>query len=110
MPDQVTELNESQDDRVAWSPSPAYLQRSRLKRFIEHRGMASLPELQAWSEQDPGGYWDAAVKELGLEFSRGYDRALDRSNGIPWARWFEGGAFNYVTNALDRWIDAGRGD
>ncbi|MCC6703814.1 MAG: AMP-binding protein, partial [Thermomicrobiales bacterium] len=41
---------------------------------------------------------------------RGYDRALDRSNGIPWARWFEGGAFNYVTNALDRWIDAGRGD
>ncbi len=110
MPDQVTELNESQDDRVAWTPSPAYLQRSRLKRFIEHRGMASLPELQAWSEQDPGGYWDAAVKELALEFSRGYDRALDRSNGIPWARWFEGGAFNYVTNALDRWIDAGRGD
>src|SRR5439155_4864269 len=45
---------------------------------------------------------DAVVKDLGIEFSRPYDRVLDTSDGIPWARWFIGGAVNLTHNCVDR--------
>ena len=110
MSDPDQETNAMPNDRVAWSPSSEYLERSRLKRFIEHRGMSSLAELQTWSEAAPGAYWDAAVQELALTFSEPYSAPVDLSQGKPWVKWFPGGHFNYVTNALDRWIEAGRGD
>ena len=107
MSDPDQETNAMPNDRVAWSPSSEYLERSRLKRFIEHRGMSSLAELQTWSEADPGAYWDAAVQELALTFSEPYSAAVDLSQGKPWAKWFPGGHFNYVANALDRGVGQG---
>lgn len=98
------------DNEIVWTPTPAYMERSRLRRFWEHQDFGSLGALQAWSERDPGAYWDAAVQDLGLEFSTGYESALDLSGGKPWASWFRGGRFNYVANALDRQVRDGRGE
>ncbi len=110
MPDGTPAEAVIRDDVIAWTPSDAYLERSRVRAFWQSRGLDSLEGLQAWSEQDPGGYWDAAVRDLGLDFSTPYQQALDLSDGKPWARWFIGGRFNYVENALDRHVTAGRGD
>jgi acetyl-CoA synthetase len=35
---------------------------------------------------------------------------LDLSRGVPWARWFPGGQFNYVHNAVDRHALSARRD
>ncbi|HEU0114733.1 MAG TPA: AMP-binding protein [Thermomicrobiales bacterium] len=97
-------------DPIVWRPSAADIERSRLRQFYEDLGLASADELQARAAADPGWYWDAVVRDLGFEWSRPYTQALDLSRGKPWAEWFVGGGFNYVHNALDRWIAAGRGD
>ncbi|MDQ2655288.1 MAG: AMP-binding protein [Chloroflexota bacterium] len=93
----------------AWLPTPEYAERSRLRRFFAGLGLGSAEALQEWAAEDPGRYWDAAVRHLGFAWSRPYEQALDLSDGVPWARWFVGGGFNWADNALDRWIDAGRG-
>ena len=98
------------DNEIVWMPTPAYIERSRLRRFWERQGFDSLDALQAWSERDPGAYWDAAVQDLGLEFSTGYEAPLDLPQGKPWAAWFRSGRFNYVANALDRHIRDGNGE
>ncbi|MGH2548238.1 MAG: AMP-binding protein [Thermomicrobiales bacterium] len=98
------------DNEIVWEPSTEYIERSRLRAFWESQGFDSLEELQTWSESDPGAYWNAAVQDLGLEFSTGYSAALDLSEGKPWASWFVDGKFNYVTNALDRQIREGNAD
>lgn len=90
------------DDKIAWSPSPTYLERSRLRRFIEQQGLASYDEFLSWATADAGRYWDAVVRNLDLEWHRPYTEALDLSHGAPWAEWFVDGGFNYVHNALDR--------
>ncbi len=41
--------------------------------------------------EDVEWYWDAVVKDLGLEFSTPYEKVLDTSRGVPWATWFSGG-------------------
>src|SRR5207249_4189594 len=50
-------------------------------------------------------FWDAVVKDLGIEFYERYERVLDTSDGIPWAKWFTGGSINLAHNCVDRWAD-----
>jgi len=96
-------------ESYVWTPDPASAQTSRLQRFIERHGMGDYDTLYRRSIEDPSWFWGAVVEDLGLRWLRPFDRVLDTSRGIEWARWFTGGATNLVDNALDRHIDAGRG-
>ncbi|MDX1534891.1 MAG: AMP-binding protein, partial [Thermoplasmata archaeon] len=52
--------------------------------------------------QDNEWFWDAALKNLGIEWMTPPDRVLDLAEGKPWARWFPGGETNLALNGLDR--------
>lgn len=88
-------------DAAAWRPSPAYLQRSRLRRFLAGVGCADLEELQARAVSDPAWFWEAAAADIGVVFDPEPSTILDTSRGIEWARWFGGAGFNYVRMAVD---------
>jgi acetyl-CoA synthetase len=89
-------------ERIAWRPSPAHIERSRLKRFMDQHRLRDYDHLLLRSTEVPEWFWDAVVKDLDLEFYTPYRRVVDTSQGMPWARWFVGGQFNYVHNALDK--------
>lgn len=86
---------------AAWRPSPDYLDRSRLRRFLTDVGCADLEELQARAESDPAWFWSAAVADLGIRFDPEPETVLDVVKGPEWARWWVGAGFNYVATALD---------
>jgi acetyl-CoA synthetase len=86
---------------AAWRPSPAYLERSRLRRFLSSLGCAGLEELQARAVADPAWFWAAAAEDVGVRFDPPPRAILDTSGGIEWARWFDGAGFNYVRMAVD---------
>ncbi len=87
----------------AWEPTPEYVEAANVTRLMRAHGIESIDELRRRSIADVEWYWDAAVRDLGLEFSTPYEQVLDTSNGVPWARWFGGGSVNLVTNCVDRW-------
>ena len=106
----IPPLNADAPD-VAWRPTPGYLERSRLRRFMQTVGVKSYQALLAWAAADPARFWDAALRDLGLEFYQPYTQTLDLSRGLPWARWFVGGLYNYAHDAVDkraRGADAGK--
>jgi acetyl-CoA synthetase len=84
-----------------WRPSPAYLERSHLRRFLAAVGCGSLEELQARAVADPAWFWEAAARDIGVRFDPEPGLVLDTSRGIEWARWFGGAGFNYVRMAVD---------
>jgi len=86
--------------RAAWEPTPAYLERSRLRRFAAAHGLADYDALLRWSVDDLDGFWRAVDRDLGVAWSHPYDRVLDSGDGIPWTRWWAGGRTNYVATAL----------
>lgn len=88
--------------RFVWYPGETELARSRLARFMAAHGIADLAELHRRSVADVAGFWDAIVRDLNLIFDTPYQQVVDLSDGPPWARWFVGGRFSYVRNALDR--------
>ncbi|HEY3058630.1 MAG TPA: acetate--CoA ligase [Chloroflexota bacterium] len=87
---------------VSWRPSAEYVARSNLKRFMDRYRLASYDELLRWSVEDVARFWDAVAKDLELEWYAPYQQVLDLEHGVKWPRWWRGGSFNYVHNALDK--------
>ena len=99
--------HEGEDPAIVWRPGPEYLERSRLRRFMAAQGIASFEELLTRAAGDPEWFWTAVVDDLDLQFYTPFERALDDSRGTAWARWFPGGSYNWVHNAIDKYA-AGR--
>ena len=91
-------------EEFAWRPTADYVNRSRLKAFIDRYGLRDYHDLLSRSISDPEWFWRAVLDELGIEFYQPYSRVLDTSRGIPWARWCVDGRLNIVHNCLDRWM------
>ena len=64
-------------------------------------------EAHAQSLGDPDAFWGAAAEDI--HWTRRWDKVLDDSNP-PFYRWFAGGELNTCYNAVDRHVEAGRGD
>jgi acetyl-CoA synthetase len=89
---------------IAWRPTPAYIDHSRLKAFMERYGLKTLADLHQRSIDDPRWFWQAVLDDLQIEFYRPFSEILDTSQGPAWPRWCVGGSMNIVHNCLDKWM------
>ena len=64
-------------------------------------------QLHARTLSDPAGFWGEVAEEI-TWFKR-WDKVLDDSNS-PFTKWFKGGVLNTCYNAIDRHVEAGRGE
>jgi len=85
---------------AAWTPSAAYLERSRLRAFAMKNGCADYAALLRWSTEDLDGFWAATERDLRIAWRTPYTHVLDTSRGLPWTTWWTGGRMNYVATAL----------
>ena len=85
---------------AAWTPSAAYLDRSRLRAFAMKNGCADYAALLRWSTEDLDGFWAATERDLRIAWRTPYTHVLDTSRGLPWTTWWTGGRMNYVATAL----------
>ncbi len=69
--------------------------------------MGRYQEMYERSLRDPEGFWGKAAQAL--EWYEPWEKVLDR-DARPVPRWFTGGMFNTCHNALDRHVEAGRGE
>ncbi|MDP8922127.1 MAG: AMP-binding protein, partial [Chloroflexota bacterium] len=89
---------------IVWRPSEQCLRESRLARFMARHGIRDVDELLRRSTDDLDWFWRAVSDDLGLEWYAPFERVVDDSRGIAWPRWWVGGRFNYVHNALDKHV------
>jgi propionyl-CoA synthetase len=64
-------------------------------------------EVYQQSIRDPETFWADAARAI--DWDKPWSKVLDDSNP-PLYRWFQGGALNTCYNALDRHVEAGRGE
>ena len=89
---------------IVWRPTPEYVERSHLKRFMDRHGIASLRELHERSTTDLEWFWNAVLEDLDMEFYEPYSQVVDLARGVAWPRWCVGGKMNIVHNCLDKWM------
>jgi len=85
-----------------WTPSPATLAGSNLTAFIRRSGQSDLPSLQRRADADPAWLMEQVFGFCDFRFYKPYERMLDTSRGIEWARWCVGGTTSIVLNCIDR--------
>ncbi len=90
------------DSEAVWRPGPDVLNDARLAQFVRATGVGSLDAVQRRAVADPGWFWAATADDLGVTWQRRPTEVLDLSRGVPFARWWRGGAFNYAAAAVDR--------
>ena len=88
---------------VVWTPSPERIERANVTRLMRRLGCGSYADLHRVSVEDPERFWPELVDDLGLVFSRRWDRVLDTSRGIEWATWFDGARLNVADSCAHRW-------
>jgi acetyl-CoA synthetase len=95
---------------IAWRPTPAYIEGSRVMAFMKAHGISSYEALLARSVAEPEWFWAAVLDEIGVEFDEPYQQILDLSRGPAWPRWCVGGRMNIVTSCLDKWQSTATAD
>ena len=90
---------------IVWSLSEEYVERANVTRLMRTHGISSYEELVKRSQDDIDWFWDAVVKDLGIEFFSPYTAVCDRSKGPAWATWFGGATVNLAHNCVDRWAE-----
>jgi acetyl-CoA synthetase len=91
---------------LIWHPTEELIRSSNIWRFMKRHILKTYEELISRSTDDIEWFWDAALKDLGIAWYQPYNKVLDTTAGIPWARWFVGGKTNIVYNCLDRHLPA----
>ncbi|MBU3897264.1 MAG: acetate--CoA ligase [Nanoarchaeota archaeon] len=87
---------------IVWKPYGKYIEEANIKRFMDKHGIKDYDDLIKRSIDDIEWFWDAAMKDLNIEWYKPYTKVLDDSAGIEWTKWFIGGKLNIIHNCLDR--------
>ena len=90
---------------IVWTPSEDVLERANVVRLMRRLGFDDYTSLQQFSQDEPDAFWPEAIDDMGLEFSRPWDRVLDVSRGPEWTTWFVGGKLNLAWNCVHRWAE-----
>jgi acetyl-CoA synthetase len=92
--------------QIVWKPSKEYIEKANITRFMKKNNIKNYNELIKKSTEEIEWFWDAALKDLNIEWYEPYQKILDDSNGIQWVKWFVGGKLNIVHNCLDRYASS----
>ncbi|MGI0091477.1 MAG: AMP-binding protein, partial [Nitrososphaerales archaeon] len=93
---------ESIEGSSLWTPSKEFIEKTKVKHFLDERGIKSYEELVRKSTSDISWWWSVCEKEIGLEWFRPYSKTVDTSKGSERASWFPDGLINLTHNALDK--------
>jgi acetyl-CoA synthetase len=83
-----------------WHPSPDRVERARLTQLMRRVGAADYRALHRISVEEPERFWPEVVEDLGIRFSRPWQRVCDASRGPERTTWFVGGAVNVARACL----------
>ena len=73
-----------------WRPTPQRIAASALTRLATRAAVVGYDGLRDLALSDLDAYWRFVIADLGIQFSRDFDRVIDVSAGPEWPRWFTG--------------------
>ena len=89
---------------VVWRPSPEFVERANLSKFMSIHGIRDFDELMRRSTSDVAWFTDAILKFLDIQFYEPYKEVIDLKDGIQFPKWCVDGKMNIVHNCVDKWV------
>ena len=89
--------------KIVWQPNSQWIAESNLQKFMDRHKIGDYDTLYQKSIDDIAWFWDAALRDMEIEFYKPYSQIVDLSDGPQFPRWCVGGEMNIVHNCLDKW-------
>ncbi|MCB0118610.1 MAG: AMP-binding protein [Anaerolineales bacterium] len=90
---------------IVWRPTPEFVERANLTRFMNTHGVRDFDELMQRSTSDVAWFTDAVLKFLDVQFYEPYREVVDLKDGIQFPKWCVDGRMNIVHNCVDKWVE-----
>ncbi|MEO5857519.1 MAG: AMP-binding protein [Pyrinomonadaceae bacterium] len=97
------DTNLLEDQPIAWTPTPDFIERARLTKFMNQVGVSTWDELYAYSIRDAEKFTEEVLKFLDIKFDPPYGKLLDASSGPEMPIWLDAAGLNITEMCLDRW-------
>ncbi|MEO0438491.1 MAG: acetoacetate--CoA ligase [Pseudomonadota bacterium] len=100
-------MNRELNHKPLWAPSPARVQASRLREFMDYAGerngrsFKAYEEFHQWSVVEAERFWSATWDFVGVHSSSSANQVLARADEFPGAEWFPGSRLNFAENLLE---------
>jgi len=95
---------------VVWEPTPEYIERANLTRFMRQHGISDFDEMMRRSTEDVDWFTESVLEFLDIQFYEPYSQVVDLSEGIQFPKWCVSGKMNSVHNCLDKYQRSAIGD
>jgi acetyl-CoA synthetase len=89
--------------KPVYEPKASWIKESHIARFMKELKISSYEDLLKKSQADPAWFWEHALKDIDLSFSKPYQKLL--AKGLPWPEWAVGGEISIVENCVDRHLE-----
>jgi len=90
---------------VVWRPPREVVEHANATRLLRRAGLDDYRELVRRSASEPDWFWPLAIEDMGIEFSKQWERVFDASRGPEWTTWFTGGRVSIARNCVHRWAE-----
>jgi acetyl-CoA synthetase len=98
-------ITQFEDEQGIYHPAPHIVENANITAYMRSKGFSTWEELYRWSIEHPELFWADMANRL--EWYEPWEKVLDDSNK-PFYKWFVGGKFNIVHNAIDRHLKTAR--
>jgi acetyl-CoA synthetase len=95
---------------IVWEPSKEYIEGANITKFMKKNNIRDYQELIKKSTDDIEWFWNAAMRDMDIEWFEPYEKVYDDSKGIQWTKWFIGGKLNIVHNCIDKYMKSNKKD
>jgi acetyl-CoA synthetase len=87
-------------DEPVWMATEAEANGSNLAELMRRVGLSTYEQLHAWSIDNRGEYWRAAIDAIGLRFRHRWTTLLDTTAGVEHAKWLVGANWNLTESCF----------
>jgi len=88
-------------NKFVWEPSEKIINQSNIKAFMDRHNIDDYDQLIQKTTDNVEWFWETMAKELDVQWFTPYEKVLDTSDGIAWAKWFVGGKLNLAYQCVD---------
>ncbi len=93
-----------------WKPDKDLIEESNVYKIIREIGLNTYEEFLRKSIEEHEWFWGWIPDIVKIKWFKKFDKVVDYSEGVEWAKWYIGGLINASYNVLDKNIENGLGD
>ena len=83
-------------------PTEKQIEESNIYKFMKKHNVSSLEELSQKAKDDLEWFWKSVDSDIGIIWDKPYEKILDVSKGIAWAKWFINGKTNIYKSSVEK--------